>query len=182
MPPEVVVVVDEAYCEFARIKKDYPDSLKLLKKYPNLIVTRTFSKAYGLAGLRVGYSVSAGDIANALGKVREPFNVNLLAQEAAVAALDDKAHLNKTVELVNAGRKFLTSSLEKMGVRCVDTVTNFILADLGRDAKPVYEALLKRGVIVRPMSAWGLKSFIRVTLGTRADNARFLDSLKKSLA
>ena len=181
VPAGVVVVLDEAYFEFGNIKKDYPDSVKLLKKYPNLIVTRTFSKAYGLAGLRVGYAVASEGIVNALNKVREPFNVNLLAQEAAVAALDDRAHLNKTVKLVNEGRKFLTAALEIMGARCVDTVTNFILADLGREAQPVYEGLLKRGVIVRPMNAWGLSRFIRVTIGTKADNKRFIDSLKKVL-
>ena len=181
VPSNVVVVLDEAYCEFARVKKDYPDSLRLLKKYPNLVVTRTFSKAYGLAGLRVGYAVASVEIVNALNKVREPFNVNLLAQEAAVAALDDRAHLNKTVKLVNEGRTFLTDSLEKMGLRCVDTVTNFILVDLKRDSGPVYEKLLKRGVIVRPMNAWGLGTFMRVTIGTMADNRRFVGSLKKAL-
>ena len=181
VPTNVVVVLDEAYFEFARVKKDYPDSLRLLKKYPNLLVTRTFSKAYGLAGLRVGYAVASPEIVNALNKVREPFNVNLLAQEGAVAALDDRSHLKKTVQLVNEGRRFLTLSLEAMGLRCVDTVTNFVLVDLKREAGPVYEALLRRGVIVRPMNAWGLGTFIRVTIGTKSDNRRFIESLKKVL-
>ncbi len=181
VPSNVLVVLDEAYYEFARIKKDYPDSLSLLKKYPSLIVTRTFSKAYGLAGLRVGYAVAAPEIINALNKVREPFNVNLLAQEAAIAALDDRAHLMKTVKLVNDGRRFLTQSLEKMGARCVDTVTNFILVDLKREIRPIYESLLKSGVIVRPMNAWGLETFLRVTIGTKADNQRFVVALKKAL-
>ena len=181
VPAETIVVLDEAYAEFARIKKDYPDSLKLLKDFPNLIVTRTFSKAYGLAGLRVGYSVSSESTAILLNKVREPFNVNLLAQEAAVAALDDKAHLNRTVRMVNEGRAFLTGELKKMGLKCVETVTNFILFDLKRDAGPVYEALLRRGVIVRPMTAWGLKTFLRVTIGKPSDNRKFLNALKKSI-
>ncbi len=179
VPAHVIVVLDEAYCEFGRVKKDYPDSLQLLKKYPNLMVTRTFSKAYGLAGLRVGYAVASRAIVNALNKVREPFNVNLLAQEAAVAALDDREHLQKTTKLVNEGRKFLTLSLQKIGINCVDTVTNFILADLKREAQPVYEALLKHGVIIRPMNAWGLSRFIRVTIGKKVENKRFIETLKQ---
>ena len=181
VPANVVTVVDEAYFEFARVKKDYPDSIKLLKQFPNLLVTRTFSKAYGLAGLRVGYSVSSPEIAGALNKVREPFNVNILAQEGAAAALDDRAHLTKSVNAVNAGRALLTRELQKMGLRCVDTVTNFILFDARRDAAPVYEKLLKQGVIVRPMGAWGLKTFLRVTIGKPGDNQRFLKALKNAL-
>ena len=181
VPGDVAVVLDEAYYEFGRIKKDYPDSLKLLKDFPNLVVTRTFSKAYGLAGLRIGYSVSSEEIAGALNKVREPFNVNLLAQEAAVAALDDKTHVAKTVRLVNAGREWLTKELRHLGLRCVDTVANFILFDLKREAGPVYEKLLTLGVIVRPMGSWGLKTFMRVTIGTASDNRQFLHALKTAL-
>lgn len=181
VPPDVVVVLDEAYCEFARVKKDYPDSLTFMKRFPNLMVTRTFSKAYGLAGLRVGYGVSSPKIANALNKVREPFNVNLLAQAGAAAALDDRAHLTRTVKMVNEGRVFLTSRLETLGLPCVDTVTNFILFDLKRPATPVYEKMLKQGVIVRSMSGWGLQTYMRVTIGTAPDNRQFLDALKKVL-
>jgi histidinol-phosphate aminotransferase len=181
VPPTVVIVLDEAYFEFARVKKDYPDSLTFMKRFPNLMVTRTFSKAYGLAGLRVGYSVSSPEIANALDKVREPFNVNLLAQAGAAAALDDRAHLNRTVTLVNEGRTFLTRHLHAMDLTCVDTVTNFILFDLKRPAAPVYEKMLKQGVIVRPMSSWGLQTFMRVTIGTARDNRQFLAALKKAL-
>ena len=181
VPEHVLVVLDEAYYEFARIKKDYPDSLKLLEDFPNLMITRTFSKAYGLAGLRVGYSISSALIVNALNKVREPFNVNLLAQEAAVAALDDATHLKRTVRTVNEGRQFLTAELKKLGLSCVDTVTNFILFDLKREATPVYEKLLRLGVIVRPMGGWGLKTFMRVTIGTPSDNRKFSNALKTAL-
>lgn len=181
VPKQVIVVLDEAYYDFARIKKDYPESLKLLKEYKNLIVTRTFSKAYGLAGLRVGYSVSHPDIAAALNKVREPFNVNSLAQAAAVAALDDVSFLKKTVKTVNDGRAFLTKELKKMRFEPVDTVTNFILFDMKQDAQGIYEALLRQGVIVRPMNGWGLKTFLRVTIGTAKDNKRFLKALKNSI-
>ncbi len=181
VPRGVLVVLDEAYHEFARVKKDYPDSMKLRKHFHNLIVTRTFSKAHGLAGLRVGYAVAQPDIAEAFNKVREPFNVNLLAQAAAIAALDDKKFLKRTLAMVDQGRQFLTEALKELGFRVVDTATNFILFDLGSDSKPVYEALLKQGIIVRPMSGWGLNTFLRVTIGKKTDNVRFLKALKKTL-
>jgi len=181
VPENVVVVLDEAYYEFARVHRDYPDSIKLLNRFPNLLVTRTFSKAYGLSGLRIGFAVASEAITNVLGKVREPFNVNLLAQLAAVAALDDKAHLKKTLQMVQTGRKYLTLELGKMGAACVDTSTNFILADLKTDAVTVYEGLLRQGVIVRSMDSWGLKTFIRVTIGTLAENKRFVHALKKCI-
>lgn len=183
IPKSVVVVLDEAYFEFAaREKKDYPDGLKFLKVHPNLVVTRTFSKAYGLAGLRVGYAASNPEIAAALNKVREPFNVNLPAQAAALAALSDSAHLGRTLKAVSEGRKLLERELGKMGLVTVDTATNFILIDLGaRDAEAVYEKLLRKGVIVRSMAAWGLRGFLRVTIGRPADNRRFLRALKETL-
>ena len=181
VPPNVIVVLDEAYYEFARAQKDYPNSLKLLGSYKNLIITRTFSKAYGLSGLRIGFGVTGSRIANALNKVREPFNVNLLAQTAAIAALDDTAHLRKTLQLVSAGRRTLSRELKALGARVVDTATNFILADLGRDAGEVHEKLLRKGIIIRPMGAWGLKNFIRVTIGKKNENERFISELKKIL-
>ncbi len=181
VPRGIAVVLDEAYFEFARPEKGYPDSLKLLSEHPNLIVTRTFSKAYGLSGLRVGYAVTSPGLVLALNKVREPFNVNLLAQRAAVAALDDKAHLKKTVSMVREGRKYLVGELNKMRMRSVPTATNFILFDLGQEAAPVYEKLLRNGIIVRPMGAWGLKSFLRVTIGKMPENRRFIATLKKVL-
>lgn len=178
VPKNVVVVLDEAYHEFAKHAPGYPDSIKLLETYDNLVVTRTFSKAYGLSGLRVGYGIMSVPLAETFNKVREPFNVNLLAQEAAIAALEDKRHLKKSLNLVQEGRRYLVGELSKMGVSTVDTVTNFILADLKTDAKPVYEALLKKGVIIRPMNAWGLNQFIRVTIGRREENKRFIGALK----
>lgn len=181
VPPDTLVVLDAAYHEFARVKGDYPDQVKLIKEFKNLIVTRTFSKAYGLAGLRIGYAVTAPAIARALEKVREPFNVNSLAQTAALAALDDKKFLKKSVETVNRGRGYLTRALEEMGLSPVDTVTNFILFDLKREAAPVYERLLRAGVIVRPMGGWGLKTYLRVTIGKKEENRRFLKALKRIL-
>jgi len=181
VPPRVIVVLDEAYFEYACAHKDYPNGMQFLHQYPNLIVTRTFSKAYGLAGLRVGYAVADVKIANALNKVREPFNVNLAAQIGAAAALDDTAHLKKTLRVTEEGRRYLASELKKLGLRTVDTATNFMLVDLRVEAQPVYEQLLKRGVIVRPMGLWGLKTFLRVTIGRPSENKRFIETLKKSV-
>jgi len=178
VPSRVVVVLDEAYYEFAKEHKGYPDSLKLLHRFPNLFVTRTFSKAYGLSGLRIGYGIADSKILEALNKVREPFNVNSLAQSAAIAAVDDKEHLKRTLKMVKEGRRYLESELRKIGVRCVSTVTNFILADLSCDARAVYERLLRQGVIVRPMNVWGLKNFMRITIGKKAENERFIKALK----
>ena len=181
VPKNVIVVLDEAYYEFARPKRDYPNSLALLEAYKNLVVTRTFSKAYGLSGLRVGFAVADPSIAAALNKVREPFNVNLLAQAAALAALDDKKHLEKTVEMVEEGRKYLSSELKNLGCDLVPTATNFILADLKTDAAKIYEKLLRAGIIVRPMAVWGLPNFIRVTIGRSRENRFFVQALKKIL-
>jgi len=181
VPRRVLVVLDEAYFEFASVKRDYPDSLKLLKTFRNLIVTRTFSKAYGLSGLRVGYGVMDPSIARAFNKVREPFNVNLLAQAAAAAALDDKSHLVKTLRMVKEGRDYFFNEFRKLGLSYVDTVTNFVLVNLKTDANAVYEALLRRGVIVRSMGAWRLKTFIRVTIGKRSENERFIKELRKTI-
>ncbi len=181
VPQETVVVLDEAYFEFARGRRDYPDGIRYVDRYPNVLVTRTFSKAYGLSGLRIGYGVAKAPVINALKKVREPFNVNLLAQAAALAALDDKGHLKRTVNMVNAGRAYLEKAFAKLGLQPVDTATNFMLVDLKRDAKQVYEKLLRKGVIIRPMAAWGMPSFIRVTIGKDAENKRFIKSLSEIL-
>ncbi len=177
-PEDVVVLLDEAYYEFAKDAPGYPDALKLYRRYPNLIFTRTFSKAYGLSGLRIGYAVADAPLVAALNKVREPFNVNLLAQEAALAALDDQAHLNRSINLVKTGRRYLETALRKLGYGVVETVTNFMLVDLKTDALVIHEKLLKKGIIVRPMSAWGLKNFIRVTIGTQIENKKFIQALK----
>jgi len=182
VPDDVLVVLDEAYCDFAEFKKDYPDSLALLDSGKNVVITRTFSKAYGLSGLRIGYAIARPDVAAALNKVREPFNVNSAAQIAAIAALDDRAFLRRTLRVVSEGRRFLVNELRRRHLSCVDTVTNFILVDLGRDAQPIYKGLLERGVIVRPMNSWGLDTFLRVTVGKPADNRRFLKALDDVLS
>ena len=178
--PETIVFLDEAYYEFVDAA-DYPKTLAYTKDRP-VIVTRTFSKAYGLAGLRVGYGAAQPTLAAAMNAVREPFNVNSLAQAAAAAALGDAAFLARTRRLIREGRRYLEQSLDALKLRRVPSVTNFILMELGPRAPEVAKALLTRGVIVREMSAWKLSGCIRVTVGTAAENRRFIQALKKCLA
>ena len=180
LPEHVVCVVDEAYFEYVR-EPDYPDALAWLNRFPRLIVTRTFSKAYGLAGLRVGYGVSHPDIADLLNRVRQPFNVNTLALEAATAALDDIDHLRKAVAVNNEGLHVLATALTDLGVAYIPSVGNFITTHLGRPAGPVYQALLKEGVIVRPVANYGMPEHLRISVGLPHENERFLFALKKVL-
>ncbi len=180
LPANVLVFLDEAYSEFAAYGSNYyPNGIDYIKKMPNLIVSRSFSKAYGLAGLRVGYGVANSPVISYMERVRDPFNVNLLAQEAALAALDDKLFLRKTLSHVNKEKKKLYSVFQRMGFRYVDSATNFVIVDVEDDCKKVFTALLKEGVIVRDMKAWGFDTFIRVTIGTSSENARFVKALKK---
>ena len=180
LPESVIVFIDEAYFDFVS-EKDYPNGLDYIAK-GNVIVTRSFSKSYGLAGLRVGYGVSKSGIIKYMESVRDPFNVNSVAQAAAVAALKDKKFLAKTKRLTQAGRKFFYSSFKKLGVRYIPSVTNFVLFEVGGDAPEVSRKLLKKGVIVRNMKAWGMDTFIRVTVGTEKENKRFIKELKKIIA
>jgi len=178
LPDKVIVFLDEAYFEFANyMYKDYPNGMEYLDR-PGVIVARSFSKAYGLAGLRIGYGISTPEVIGYMERTREPFNVNLLAQEAAIAALDDKAFLKKTLEHVAKEKEFLYSQLRKAGLDYVESATNFMLIDVKSDCKAVFNALLRKGVIVRDMKAWGMDNFIRVTVGTRAENKKFIKALK----
>ena len=178
LPSHVIVFMDEAYYEFVEAG-DYPQTLRYLNDAP-LIITRSFSKAYGLAGLRVGYGIAAPSVIRAMDAVREPFNVNSLAQAAAAAALDDRAFLEHTLGMVREGRSYLTKELERLGLRIVPSVTNFLLIEFGPRAVRVAQQLLSRGVIVREMSAWKLEGFLRVTIGTMPENKRFIRALKQS--
>jgi histidinol-phosphate aminotransferase len=146
------------------------------------MVTRTFSKSYALAGLRVGYAVSHPQVADLMNRVRPPFNVNNLAMAAAVAALDDDEHLRQSVEMNSAGLKQLTAAFEEMGLTYIPSVGNFISVDVAREAGPVYEALLREGVIVRPVANYGMPSHLRVTVGRPEENTRFITALIKVLA
>ncbi|NQT22695.1 MAG: histidinol-phosphate transaminase [Candidatus Omnitrophica bacterium] len=175
---DTIVFLDEAYYEFAKNMKNYPKSIKYLKA-KNVIITRTFSKIYALAGLRVGYGVARKELISAMNKVREPFNVNSLAQAAAVEAVNDNKFVSKTLKLTATGKQYLYKNLESLGYDCVKSATNFILVNLKRNSKLIYRKLLKKGIIVREMSQWGLKGFIRVTIGTMSENKRFIKALKE---
>ncbi|MCX5686243.1 MAG: histidinol-phosphate transaminase [Candidatus Omnitrophica bacterium] len=182
LPEDLIVFLDEAYFEFAKSGcRDYPDGLGYLEKRPGLIVARSLSKAYGLAGLRIGYGISNPEVISYMEKTREPFNVNLLAQAAALAAVDDRAFLKKTLSHVELEKKFICGELRKLKLDYVESATNFIMVDVRKDCKEVYSKLLKKGVIVRDMKAWGFDTFIRVTIGTREENRKFMKELKTVL-
>ncbi len=181
LPGEILVFMDEAYYEFVDAA-DYPQTIPYLKQGRSIIVSRSFSKAYGLAGLRVGYGIASPEVVAAINAVREPFNVNSLAQAAATAALDDAAYLARTRRLLQEGRRYLTKQLDALRVRHIPSATNFILVELGPRASEIAQALLSRGVMVREMSGWKLSNCIRVTMGTMAENRRFVQTLKRCLA
>jgi histidinol-phosphate aminotransferase len=180
LPAHVMVVVDEAYFEYV-LEDAYPDATQWLERYPNLIVTRTFSKAYGLAGLRVGYAVSHPEVAGLLNRVRQPFNVNLIAQAAALAALDDHEHLASSIRRNHAGMQQLQDGLRTLGLNWIDSVGNFIAVDTGRSATEVYADLLREGVIVRPVANYAMSQHLRITIGNSEENARCLAALEKVL-
>ncbi len=175
LPDPVVAVLDEAYIELLP-PRQRPDALRLVRERKNLFVLRTFSKAHGLAGLRIGYAVAPSEGIALLNRVRQPFNVNAMAQAAALAALDDDAHIARTREMVEEGLDQLSQGLAAAGVPYVPSAANFLLVKVGRGAE-YFEALLRRGVIVRPVDNYGLPEYIRVTVGTPAENRRFLDAL-----
>ncbi|PIQ81955.1 MAG: histidinol-phosphate transaminase [Candidatus Omnitrophica bacterium CG11_big_fil_rev_8_21_14_0_20_64_10] len=178
-PDRVLVFLDEAYAELVDAP-DYPDGLTHVGKKP-VFVTRTFSKAYGLAGLRVGYGVGAPEIVAALQKVREPFNVNSLAQAAAEAALDDAEFLERTRALLREEKGKIQAALKRLNLPAVPSAANFILFQAGPDAAGLMERLLRRGVIVRGMTAWGLSEHVRVTVGLPEENLRFIEALTAAL-
>jgi len=179
LPTRVIVVVDEAYYEFVEAR-DYPQTMPWITRAP-ILVTRSFSKAYGLAGLRVGYGVARPSLIRALEAVREPFNVNSLAQAAAAAALDDQPFVQRTKRLVREGRRRLARELARHGFSVVPSVANFLLVQVGSGAARLAHRLLERGVIVREMSAWTLPGYVRITVGTPAENQRLLRALQRSL-
>ena len=178
VPDHVVVVLDEAYSEYVS-DADYPDGLELLGQYSNLIVTRTFSKAYGLAALRVGWSASAPEIADLLNRVRQPFNVDSFALAAAKAALADKDYLERSKLVNDQGMAQMISALESEGLAYIPSKGNFITVDFGRDAAPINQAFLEAGVILRPVANYGMPTFLRVSIGTQEENQRFIDVLKE---
>jgi len=177
LPEQVMVVLDEAYFEYVE-ESSYPNGIELLARFPNLVVTRTFSKIHGLAGLRIGYAVSTAEVAQYLNRVRQPFNVNNVALAAAEAALSDEAHVRKSQAVNRDGMRQLTEGLRRLGYAFIPSVGNFITFDTGRPAGPVYETLLRRGVIVRPVGSYGMPNHLRVTIGLPEENERFLRELQ----
>ena len=180
IPDNVIVVLDEAYHEYVD-KSDYASGLTILEKFPNLIVSRTFSKAYGLAGLRVGYCISNHEIADLLNRLREPFNVNSLALAAAEAVLDDADYLAQGLAVNREGMQQLETGLRDIGLPFVESAGNFILVNFGQDALPLYQAFLREGIILRPVGVYELPTFLRVSIGLPDQNARFLEVCKKVL-
>lgn len=180
VPEGVLVVLDEAYIEYAE-GDELPDGLDYLARYPNLLVSRTFSKAYGLASLRVGYALSSSQVADVLNRVRAPFNVNSLALAAACAALDDADYLAASRRTNDAGMVQLEEGFRRLGLSWIPSKGNFIAVDFGRDAAPINQALLQAGVIVRPVAGYGMPTFLRVSIGTEQENARFLEALEQIL-
>jgi histidinol-phosphate aminotransferase len=176
LPRTCVAVVDEAYTEYVS-EPDFPDASLWLESHPNLIVTRTFSKAHGLAALRVGYALSDTRIADLLNRVRQPFNVNSLAQVAAAAAIRDRDHVTAAVEVNRAGMRQLTAAFDALGLPYIPSVGNFVTVDLGRPVAPINEGLLRQGVIVRPVGNYGLPHHLRISIGLPEQNARFIAAL-----
>ncbi|MCK9397657.1 MAG: histidinol-phosphate transaminase [Methylobacter sp.] len=198
LPDTCVCVLDEAYYEFVgdgRIGslpiatlppslavESADNSIAWLKKHPNLLITRTFSKAYGLAGLRIGYGLSSPQLADILNRVRQPFNNNMLALAAAEAALTDAEHLQNTIAVNAQGMSFITEGFKNLGLEWIPSAGNFVLVDLKQPALPIYEALLRKGVIVRPVGVYELPNHLRITIGTQEENQLFLQALAEVLS
>jgi histidinol-phosphate aminotransferase len=176
IPPHIIVVIDEAYYEYVDTP-EYPHTASLLSSYPNLIITRTFSKVYGLAALRLGYAISHIQIADILNRARLPFNVNSIAAIAARAALFDKAHVTRTVVMNQQGMRQLEEEFQKKSLEYIPSLGNFIAFNVKQNAAEIYQNLLHQGVIVRPLSAYQMPSHLRVTIGTADQNDRFLKAL-----
>ena len=179
VPRHVVVVLDEAYNEYLSPQLRHP-SIDWVRRFPNLLVSRSFSKAYGLAGLRVGYGVAQPELTDLLNRVRQPFNCNSLAQTAAVAALADEAFVARSVDVNRKGMTQLTAAFDALGLRYLPSFGNFVLVQVG-DGGTVYQGLLKRGVIVRPVANYGLPQWLRVTIGLPEENDKFIAALREVL-
>ena len=181
IPQDIVVVFDEAYIEFVS-DSGVAQGLDLLADYPLIIVLRTFSKLYGLAGLRIGYGFASEQIIDYMNRVRQPFNANALAQAAATAALDDTKFVSRTLKVVRDGLSYLHRQLDDLGLEYVPTQTNFFLIKVPAGAKKTYELMLKEGVIIRAMDSYGLEDYIRVNVGLPEENERFVQTLRKVLS
>lgn len=176
----VIIVLDLAYTEYMEEKLKPPVNL-WLEKFPNLVITQTFSKVYALAGLRMGYSMSNPEIADILNRVRQPFNTNMLAQAAAIASLDDSEHVFNSVQMNNAGKLFLQKAFTEMNLNYLPTMGNFISVKVKQDGQALYQKLLQHGVIVRPVANYAMPEYLRITIGKQQQNERFIETLKQCL-
>jgi histidinol-phosphate aminotransferase len=181
IPEQVIIVIDEAYFDYVT-DPDYANTIDWLGMFPNLVVTRTFSKAYGLAGLRIGYSVSRPEVADLLNRVRQPFNVNSIALKTAVATLDDRAHIEKSIKINTDGMQQLTQAFDSMGLHYIPSQGNFVCVDMQQPGAEIYNQLLKRGIIVRPIGNYGMPNHLRITVGLEEENAKFILVLAKILS
>jgi len=177
IPQSTLVVLDEAYSHFVS-DRDYPDGIDYVRQEKNVIVLRTFSKIYGLGGIRIGYGVAHPELIQYLRQVKEPFNVNALAQVGALAALRDDDHVNRTLNLVRTEKTFLYNELSAMGIKFIPSEANFIFIDVGMEARLLFQQMLKRGIIIRSGDIWNLPNFVRLTIGTREQNLKFINTLK----
>jgi histidinol-phosphate aminotransferase len=181
LPEHVFPVIDEAYAEFVD-DPGFRDAVSLFRQGRQLAAIRTFSKIYGIAGLRVGYAVVPPEIPTTADGIRNSFNVNVLAQAAALAALEDEEHVERTRRLTFAGRAQLARGLRAMGLQPIPSQTNFVCVGIGRDAQPLFQRLLRRGLIIRPLAGFAMPQHIRITVGTEGENAEVLAALKEELA
>jgi histidinol-phosphate aminotransferase len=180
-PENVVLVFDEAYYEYAIKNDKYPDSLEILRKRPNTIILRTFSKVAGIASVRVGYLLTSSEIASAMNKMKMVFHVNRLAQAAGIGALNDSDHIDKTVSLNYECMNMMEKYFEENNMEYIKSNSNFIFVNVGFDSKIVFEELLKKGIIVRPGYLWNWKDWLRVSTGTKEQIQKFIDALNEVL-
>lgn len=177
----IIIVLDLAYTEYMD-DNSKPPIRQWLNKFPNLLITQTFSKVYALAGLRIGYSISNPEIADILNRVRQPFNTNMLAQTAAIASLDDTEHVSKSVTMNDTGKMFLENSFVEMNLNFLPTMGNFIAVNVQQDGLALYQKLLQQGVIVRPVANYNMPEYLRITIGTQQQNERFIETLARVIA
>ncbi len=180
IPRNIVIVVDEAYYEYVTDDR-YPDTIPLLEKYENIIILRTFSKAYGLAGLRLGYGMANKEITQYMNSIIGPFDTNLIAQAAAIAALEDQEFLNRVVEENTRGKNYFYKEFERLGLKYIVTEANFIMVNVNTDDKEVFQKLLRRGIIIRPGHLFGMNGWLRASIGTMEQNIRFINELENIL-
>ncbi len=178
---DVIIVFDEAYYEYASYFTDFPDTMEYIREGRNVVILRTFSKIYGLAGLRIGYGFTTPQIYEAIQRVRLPFNLNRMAQIAAIAALDDNEHVERSLRTTKEGIEYLSSEFNHMGLKYVPTFTNFIMVKFGDKTKMVHEKLLKNGVVVRPLDPYGIYDYLRISIGTMKENQKLVKILKEIL-